>query len=733
MNENIPAVSHSQSETGKNIPETPLSHDLLIGEKIAEFMSKLKSTGETILDLIESASLKSNINDILKEYIQEYSNQTCRIAIIGQMKSGKSTFINALAGRKNFLPSDVNPWTTVVTRLHFGTLDQEQETAEFCFFDENEWQRISETGGKLRELTQRFLPGFQTERMSRQLSEMRSRAQRRLGENFHQLLGKAHVFDQVSPEILKQYVCAGDFWDQENLDNCGNFSDITESADLFLKTHPFALPATIIDTPGTNDPFFVRDEITCQNLNNADIFIIILHAQQALSMTDIGLLKILQGLKKDRIIIFINRIDQLNNYREETRDITEHTKYILQQEFPNINFPIIVGSALWGQKALDDSTNLADFNIDEIISQPLGYRERTELFEKSGIPQAAEAISQLMLIGNKRYPINKIISNLKLATQAILAISKNHIKHLAPKLQKSAEPSQEEASENPNLHKQILHLEDLVVKCNEYYDQYTQKLDDLKNSILDFFGSCLNKIIMQFAFEEGQKLANAMNNGQTKKVWTVETHHIRSQLETELSLISKEAAEQLTLMQEIEISELKSMLKNTSEKIEDNFLVFENTIEKEPRLSALAINDTVTLDLDQSWWKEWWSKKQKQNNWAQEIEDLIKQDFFPIANKLVEAVKTELENNIQESIRNYYTMNQTVINIIQQHIEELKGQYHNNQVLDNADIGPVAANNADFHQIKKTLKKSLENISKAEKIIEYLKQIESEYTSYTSK
>ena len=41
------------------------------------------------------------------------------ITMIGQVKAGKTTLVNALSGMPGLLPADVNPWTSVVTSLHF--------------------------------------------------------------------------------------------------------------------------------------------------------------------------------------------------------------------------------------------------------------------------------------------------------------------------------------------------------------------------------------------------------------------------------------------------------------------------------------------------------------------------------------------------------------------------------------------------------------------------------------
>ena len=91
----------------------------------------------------------------------------------------------------------------------------------------------------------------------------------------------------------------------------GEFSDITKCADIFLDLGAFSFPTVVIDTPGVNDPFLVRDEITRQNLEAADICVVVVTAWQRLSATDLNLLRMLRGLKKDRLIVFVNKVDEL--------------------------------------------------------------------------------------------------------------------------------------------------------------------------------------------------------------------------------------------------------------------------------------------------------------------------------------------------------------------------------------------------------------------------------------
>jgi hypothetical protein len=215
---------------------------------------------------------------------QVLADLVCRIAVIGQVKAGKSSFVNALIGRPGLLPADVNPWTTAVTKLHFNCVNApEGVAAAFKFFEHDEWKNIAEGGGRIRELTERLVPGFTPAALSRHLEGMRRRAESRLGREFPKLLGTTHTFPAFDHDLLERYVCAGPYGEALKPDGGpGQYSDITKTADLYFKSNEFGFPTILIDTPGTNDPFLVRDEITRRSLDGADSHIVVLTAQQPL-------------------------------------------------------------------------------------------------------------------------------------------------------------------------------------------------------------------------------------------------------------------------------------------------------------------------------------------------------------------------------------------------------------------------------------------------------------------
>lgn len=336
------------------------------------------------------------VNDTLKE-IEEHS---CRIAFVGQVKAGKSSLINALIQKPGFLPTDVNPSTAVVTKLIFGSRSQAGSSALFHFFTEDEWNEIVSPGAVKRKRSS----GFALPSARQKLGELQRRAERRLGADFPGLLGKNQMLSAVTPEAIKKYVSASERFAQED----PVYSDITRMAEIFFDSEPYLYPSVIIDTPGINDLFFVRDEVTYANLADADIYVLLISAQQPLSNSDLALLRLLRGLQKDRIVAVINRIDILENPHDKIASLVEYVRQTLARECPHASISVMPASAHWGNSALKAGlpnsaiTLSADVmryaNSLGLVNAPGGKPPdaREVLNLCSGIPRLTQLIGKLM-------------------------------------------------------------------------------------------------------------------------------------------------------------------------------------------------------------------------------------------------------------------------------------------------------------------------------------------------
>lgn len=309
-------MNYARSEWGASRAPggEPLSP--VIGGELRCLTDELLALGGDLRGLLDGS-----LGPRVDEALNAVRKQHCRVAVLGQIKAGKSSFINALIGRPGLLPTDVNPWTAVVTRLQFAMPGQARSGALFTFFEEEEWRQFAQNGGTVGELTARLVPGHEEELYQQNLGAMRRRAELRLGQFYHHLFGKTRAYADATPEVIERYVCLGQHVDELSSELLpGRYADITKTADIFFDAAPFVTPATIIDTPGTNDPLLVRDQITMSSIDDADVYIVVLTARQPLTASDIALLRLLHGLQKSRIVIFVNRIRRYHRHcRQQPR------------------------------------------------------------------------------------------------------------------------------------------------------------------------------------------------------------------------------------------------------------------------------------------------------------------------------------------------------------------------------------------------------------------------------
>ena len=348
------------------------------------------------------------LNDTLKRLEQHKA----RIAFIGQVKAGKSSILNALMKRPDFLPTDVNPSTAVITKIYFGSSEYPPNTALFHFFTEQEWEGLFATQ-ETRDSNQSVLMSLPATRRS--LEALRQRAEERLGPEYVNLIGRHHLFNSVTPEIMQSYVSTGDF-STKTAFHANLFSDVTRMAEIFLDENPIYYPSVLIDTPGVNDLFFVRDEITRANLADADVYILVLTAHEPLSRSDISLLRLLRGLRRDRVIAVINQIDTLSDIATEGPRLRDHVVQALKRELPYADIPVILASALWANAALKKSPfaieglitrNFINYaairGVGDLISASPGRdpdvilsRYAEALYTCSGIPELADSVNRLV-------------------------------------------------------------------------------------------------------------------------------------------------------------------------------------------------------------------------------------------------------------------------------------------------------------------------------------------------
>lgn len=302
-----------------------------------------------------STDALSFVEEQIERTVEKIRSFEPSVSVIGQVKAGKSTLLNALIGETSLLPSDVNPWTSVITGVHLNSRNPPPGArAIFRFFDAMEWDRLVETGGRLGEMANRA--GFESEatEVKAQVRAMRQTTESRLGAEFDRLLGSSHAFPAIDKAMIDRYICYGDPEDIAEGAKEGVYADLTKSADLYIDLPGYPRGLCLRDTPGVNDTFMMREQITLNAISESRVCVVVLSAHQALSTMDLALLRIICSVSAREVLIFVNRIDELVEPRVEIEKIRASIDNTLERLGVGSGIEILFGSGYWANCALDD-------------------------------------------------------------------------------------------------------------------------------------------------------------------------------------------------------------------------------------------------------------------------------------------------------------------------------------------------------------------------------------------
>ncbi len=394
---------------------------LAIGtEALGALGAQRDALAEVISDLM--AADDNRLRDRLRPLEGELQTIAPTVTILGQVNSGKSSVISALVGEPKLLPSDVNPWTAVVTTVHINApASRGHRSASFRFFDRDEWDRLMQDGGRLGEMARRAGAPDETARIEEQVAALCHRAQERLGQDFERLLGQSHDHDRADTRVLEHYVALGELEiTGQDAGEQGRYADITRAADIHLELPPYPFPFSLQDTPGLNDPLLVRERSTLRCIQTAGICVMVLSAAQALGSVDLALLRLLSTLDHGQLVVFVNRIDELDRPAEQVPEIRTALEATLARHGIDRVSRIIFGSARWAEAALTgapgdlpEAAQASLLDWARATGAPRDRDPRKAIWHLSGMPALTRAIGDRLSEGAPHHALQRVRQDLR--------------------------------------------------------------------------------------------------------------------------------------------------------------------------------------------------------------------------------------------------------------------------------------------------------------------------------
>ncbi len=595
---------------------------------------------------------ESDIAKEAKRIVGKIDSFEPTVTLIGQIKAGKTALVNSMIGQTDLLPSDVNPWTSVVTSLHLNSRNRPEGTqALFRFFDEEEWDRLVSTGGRLGELAQRA--GFASEQdaVRDQVLAMREKSRSRLGKRFEMLLGTSHNYDLVTRDLIDRYVCYGG-WDDDEDDGSASkarYADITKLANIYLDLPGYPTGLCLRDTPGVNDTFMMREQITLNSIRDSRLCVVVLSAHQALSTTDMALLRLVATIDSRELVIFVNRIDELDDPAKQVPEIETNFRGTLKKHDVAVDVPIIFGSALWAQAALADTlddmpapSRLAMLNWAEADRHepPAGresYRDRA--WRISGIPTLHAQIAESLVAG---------------PGTAMLREARDALSNLVT----SIEAADGEFRIQGEVLKNVNPIA-LTQRLNEIGEEASARLTDANRFTIDGLSERLVKAQSMFCDRAVEALQSHIEAYGTGKAWQYNPAGLRMMLRTGYKGFCTDVEKTTTEVYSETCGKLEAVYTEFFG-IEPGRVSLKIPLPSHP-LPPTGVGKTIALDLSVSWWRKWWTGLRKQEPAAQRYSALIVRETASILEELSDEMAPALCRENEAILATFIESQRTVL------------------------------------------------------------------------
>lgn len=287
-------------------------------EKLQNEVERQKRKIEEIEKSIETVEKEFNVKfdderKDIKEQKAFIDEPDLQIAIVGTIKAGKSTFINALF-EENIASTDVTPETASLTKFRYSTKNK----LEVKFYNKTEWDELWESVKKSEEKTKTKI--FRDEFESSGAENIKN-----------DYIGASDKIEEVSNiEELKNKV-------KEYTSKNSKIHYFVKELKVYLNNDNIHKNVTIVDTPGLDDVVDYRSKITKDYIKRANAIIVCVDSSSLRNDEYLTITKVFENIGDDfyKVMILGTQIDNKNNPKEAWEKQIEEWKKYLRDNYKN--------------------------------------------------------------------------------------------------------------------------------------------------------------------------------------------------------------------------------------------------------------------------------------------------------------------------------------------------------------------------------------------------------------
>lgn len=508
-----------------------------------ELLKEIWERKQRLLQLLQRAKEYGWIDDsTLKAEIKRAEEQKLTIGVIGQMKAGKSTFLNSFIFGDTILPAATSPMTASLSYITYGP--EKKLVAEF--YTPDEWAELRNTAQ---------LPIEEGQESTAQGSKIKAA---------QELVAKAGKISQLDSLLGKTKEDSfSNLIDYVGAD--GKYIAITKAVTLYYPLE-YLKGVEIVDTPGFNDPIVSREERTRQFLKQADVSLLLLYAGRAFDASDRDILfKDVRNCGIGKILVGINKYDINVAQGETPKEITTATEQALRQAACELRDDSIIELVqethpipFSVEMALLSKLPMSRIQADEVLlhhykryCETFEISSQSELYERSLVESLNEAVRDVIERDKVEILLRKPVNMVQAAGNKLLSDIQNAL---------TLAESQVKVLEMPDY--ELEDREDQLAKAKR---KLNRKIDSLHGSLEEVMAESTsrfrNKVedaldkMIDVSLEKAKKMIGRFGGGQEDAYSYIQDQF--TQFEKRVPRIQKEVLNKLKTEGHRELQDFK--------------------------------------------------------------------------------------------------------------------------------------------------------------------------------
>ena len=261
-------------------------------EQIVSKIGALDKYKEYLLNSSDIGEFNESLKNLKTSLeVKRQEGRIFQLGIVGQMKTGKSSFLNEYLFGEEILPTAATPMTAALTLIKYS----DENKAEIEFYNRDDWSSIEENNKEYEKEYKKALEEakeeaekkgrvFNKERFKFEDIDSILKGSYEIYKNFKEngldksLLGETKTIKISNKknilEDLKEYVGSK-----------GKYTPLVKMTTLYINDDRIK-DYIIVDTPGTNDPIISHGQKTKEFLGKCDYIVFLSYSSQFLDNND---------------------------------------------------------------------------------------------------------------------------------------------------------------------------------------------------------------------------------------------------------------------------------------------------------------------------------------------------------------------------------------------------------------------------------------------------------------